>query len=58
MAGGRVAAKYILGSLAIAFIVAGGLRAWRVGARHPQSRTWLLIGVIFGLVSAWLFLAP
>jgi hypothetical protein len=25
------------------------------GKSHPQSRTWLLIAVIFGIVSGWLF---
>ena len=28
---------------------------WRRRGSHPQVRTWLLIGVIFGVVSAWLF---
>lgn len=48
-------ARYILAALAVAFLVAGALRASRAGASHPQSRTWLLIGVVFGAVSAWLF---
>lgn len=50
-------AKYILGALSIIFlslafirIASGGMKA------HPQSRTWLLIGTIFGAVSAYLFL--
>ena len=47
--------KYILAALAVAFLVAGALRASRFGAAHPQSRTWLLIGSIFGAVSVWLF---
>jgi drug/metabolite transporter (DMT)-like permease len=52
----EVAAKYILAGLALAFLVAGVLRLARDGGRtHPQSRTWLLIGAIFGGVSAWLF---
>jgi uncharacterized membrane protein HdeD (DUF308 family) len=51
-----VAAKYILAVLACAFLIAGGLRLGSDGGRqHPQSRTWLLIGGIFGIVSAWLF---
>jgi uncharacterized membrane protein HdeD (DUF308 family) len=51
-----VAARYILASLACAFLVAA---IWRVardrGRLHPQSRTWLLISGIFALVSGWLF---
>jgi high-affinity Fe2+/Pb2+ permease len=47
-----VAAKYILAGLAVLFIVMGIVRG---GPSHPQSRTWLLIGVIFSAVSAWLF---
>jgi len=32
------------------------LRLARDGGRwHPQSRTWLLIGTIFGAVSGYLF---
>jgi hypothetical protein len=53
---GLMAAKYILGALAALFLV---LALWRMArgdaAAHPQTRTWLLIGVIFALVSAWLF---
>ena len=48
--------KYILGALAIVFLslavtrlASGGMKA------HPQSRTWLIIGAIFGAVSAYLF---
>lgn len=51
-----MAAKYILGGLAVAFLMAGAIRAGRVGVGHPQVRTWLLIGGIFAMVSAWLFL--
>jgi hypothetical protein len=49
-----MAAKYILAALAGAFLIAGAVR--RVsGDRGPQSRTWLLVGSIFALVSLWLF---
>ena len=44
-------AKYILGALAVIFLTLGASRGWR----HPQGRTWLLVGVIFAIVSAWLF---
>jgi hypothetical protein len=52
--GVAVAAKYILAGLALAFLGAGAVRL--LGGRpSPQGRTWLLIGVIFGIVSMWLF---
>ncbi len=44
-------AKYILAALAVAFLIAALTR----GPRTSQGRTWLLIAVIFGIVSAWLF---
>ena len=44
-------AKYILATLAVAFLSAALTR----GPRTPQGRTWLLIAVIFGIVSSWLF---
>ena len=44
-------AKYILLSLAIAFFFASLVR----GPRSPQGRTWLLIAIIFGIISSWLF---
>jgi hypothetical protein len=51
-----VAAKYILAVLAVAFLAAAARRAARDGGiSHPQTKTWLLIGVIFAAVSAWLF---
>jgi hypothetical protein len=52
-----VAAKFVLGGFAIVFLSAA---MWRLstggGVRHPQTRTWLMVGVIFSAVSAWLFL--
>jgi hypothetical protein len=51
-----MAAKYILVLLAVAFLVAALLRLSRGGGiSHPQTKTWLLISVIFAIVSAWLF---
>lgn len=49
-----MAAKYILATLACAFLTAGiwGLASGRARA---QSRTWLLVAAIFGAVSFWLF---
>lgn len=51
-----MAAKYILAALSAVFLVLAASRIARGGAAsHPQTRTWLLIGVIFAAVSAWLF---
>jgi len=51
-----VATKYILAALSAVFIFMGGFGVFRDRGRLlSQSRTWLLIGVIFGAVSAWLF---
>jgi len=49
-------ARYILGAGAIMFLMAALLRLSRGGGiRHPQTRTWLLVSVIFASVSVWLF---
>ena len=45
-----MAAKYILGALAILFLIAGISRRGQI-----QGPTWLLVAVIFGAVSGWLF---
>ena len=50
-----MAAKYVLAVVGAVFLVMGILRATRLGASHPQARTWLLIAAIFGAVSLWLF---
>jgi putative Mn2+ efflux pump MntP len=51
-----VAAKYILAVVAVAFLAAALIRLSRGAAiSHPQVKTWLIIAVIFGAVSAWLF---
>jgi hypothetical protein len=51
-----VAAKYILAALAAGFLVAALMRLARGGRiAYAQAKTWLLIAVIFGGVSAWLF---
>lgn len=47
-----MAAKYLFAVLAMVFLVSGMVRG---GLSRPQSRTWLLIGVIFGAVSGWLW---
>jgi hypothetical protein len=50
-------AKYILAALAVAFIALAFRRLGQSGGgpMHPQARTWLLVGAIFGVVSIWLF---
>jgi len=51
-----VAAKYILAGCAVVFLVAALMRLSRGGGiSHPQTKTWLLISAIFGIVSVWLF---
>jgi hypothetical protein len=51
-----MAANSILGCLAVVFLVLGALRSVRDGQLGPAARTWLMIGVIFGVVSVWLWL--
>ena len=54
-----MAAKYILAGLAVAFLAAALIPvSCSVGLSHPQVRTWLLIAVIFAVVSAWLWWRP
>ena len=51
-----MATKYILAALSAVFLILAVSRMARGGAAaHPQVRTWLIIGIIFGVVSAWLF---
>ena len=50
-----MAAKYILAALAIVFLIPAFTRDAGHGRMNPRGRTWLLIAVLFGLVSAWLF---
>jgi hypothetical protein len=52
-----MAARDILGLLAVVFLILGGLRAIREGRVGPTARTWLMIGMIFGAVSAWTWLS-
>lgn len=50
-----MAAKYILAALAVAFLMATGLRYAKGQAMNdPATRTWLLIALIFTAVAAWL----
>jgi hypothetical protein len=51
-----MAAKYILTALSLVFLVLAIARLLRDGGRTaPASRTWLLIALIFGAVSFWLW---
>jgi hypothetical protein len=51
-----VAAKYILAALSVVFLVMGTFGVVRGGGRlRAQHRSWLLVGVAFAAVSAWLF---
>ena len=51
-----VAAKYILALLSVVFFIAAIRRLARDGGRlNGQSRTWLMIAVMFGAVATWLF---
>jgi hypothetical protein len=51
-----VLAKYILAGLAGVFLAGATFRMMGDGGwSHPQVRPLLLIGVIFSVVSAWLF---
>ena len=51
-----MAAKYILAGLSVVLLSLAVVRMARGGGKaHPQSRTWFLIGIIFAIVSGWLF---
>ncbi|SFM80996.1 hypothetical protein [Variovorax sp. OV329] len=51
-----MAAKYILAALALVFFAAALWRLARDGFKLASaSRTWLVVALIFGAVSAWLW---
>ena len=52
-----MAAKYILAGLSVVFLTMAAGRVARDGRIQPQSRTWLIVGAIFAVVSTWLFWA-
>jgi len=53
-----VATKYILGVSALIFLFLATFRIVRDGGRiTPASRTWLTIGIIFALVSGYLWMS-
>ena len=50
-----MAAKYILAVVAVGFLAAALFRVLRGEGARAQTKTWLLVGLIFTAVSAWLF---
>jgi hypothetical protein len=53
-----VAAKYVLAVLAVVFLLLAGFRITRDGGQiMPASRTWLLTGIIFAVVSGYLWMS-
>jgi hypothetical protein len=51
-----MAAQYILAVLAAVFLLATLIRLARDSGRiGPASRTWLIVAIIFAVVSAWLW---
>jgi uncharacterized membrane protein HdeD (DUF308 family) len=52
-----MSARLVLTILAVVFLAAGVTRLIRDhGRMHGQSKTWLIVAAIFGVVSAWLWL--
>ena len=52
-----MAAKYILVVVAAVFLLAALIRLVRDGGHiGPASRTWMLVAVIFAMVSTWLWI--
>ena len=47
--------KIIFAILGPLFLLLGGLRCVQARALPPQARTWLLIGLVFSGVAAWLW---
>lgn len=52
-----MSAKYILAALSLVFLVLGLSRATGATLQHSlQGRIWLFVGVVFALVSVFLFM--
>jgi hypothetical protein len=52
-----ISAPIIIGVLAVLFVTMGIVRAVGEGSiSHPRTRTWLLVGAIFSVMSAYAFL--
>lgn len=51
-----LSARGILAVLSVVFLGLALVRIAQGGkSSHPAIRTWLIVGVIFGVVSAWLW---
>jgi hypothetical protein len=49
-----MSAPIVIAVLAVLFLSLGVARAVRNGSlSHPRTRTWLLVGAIFGVMSAY-----
>ena len=46
--------KFTFAVLGALFAVLGAVSCWRAGRLASPGRTWLLIGLIFSAVAAWL----
>jgi hypothetical protein len=52
----KLSAPLIIGILGGVFLVAGLVSAARAGGiSHPRTRTWLLVGAIFAVMSLYSF---
>ena len=47
--------RFVFAVLGPLFLLLALVSFWRAGRWAPQGRTWLLIGVIFCAVAAWLW---
>ena len=51
-----MSAPLVIATLAVLFVVMGIARAARDGSlSHPQTRIWLMVGVIFAVMAAYSF---
>jgi hypothetical protein len=51
-------AKMIFALLGPLFLMMAAFRTLRAGKLVPQAKTWLIIGIIFSAVAAWLWFGP
>jgi len=50
-----VQARWILAVLAAVFLAAAARGWWGRGGNRGGARTWLIVGAVFAIVSAWLW---
>jgi hypothetical protein len=48
-------APTLLAALSVLFLALAAWRTVRSGGIGPQARAWWIVGVVFGLVAAWLW---